>query len=295
MSVRRTPLLKHGPVWLKLENLQLTGSFKVRGATRFLENLKANDREQGLVAASAGNHGAGLAYAARAAGVSVKVFVPEGTPSVKKSRMASLGAELVIAGAIYDEAQAIAKEYAKANGLRFVSPYDDEDVIAGSGDGLADELFEQCPSMKKVLVPVGGGGLIAGLARTLGPKGISVVGVEPGQNCAMYESLEQGVAASQYEGGRTIADGLEGSVCGRTFDYVRVHGDGVALVSEDDMRDAIAYLFSETGQIVEPSGAVGVAAWRNKSVPLAEEGDTVILVTGANIDDEHLDRILSRR
>jgi threonine dehydratase len=290
--VRNTPLIRHGHLWLKLECLQRTGSFKLRGAVAKLSALTDEERGRGVVSSSAGNHGAGLALAARALGVTATVLVPEGTPQVKRDRIAAMGATVEIDGKNYDAAEANARARAAATGAVFVSPYDDEDVIEGNGCSLAREIVEQCPGVRRVVCPVGGGGLIGGIARTLGPRGISVVGVQPEANCAMHDSLEQGRALTEYEGGHTCAEGCEGAVAQRTYELVRDHADGVVLVSEDAIQSAVAYLYREVGVVAECSAAVAMAGVLARAVSPAGDGETVIVLTGGNIDPDELDRIL---
>lgn len=284
--LRQTPVVARGALYFKLENLQVTGSFKARGAWRKLRAMPAEVRARGVVAASAGNHGQGLAYAARHVGAAVTVYVPETTPAVKRDAIARLGARVVVEGAGYDAAEAAARAAARATGAAFVSPFDDDDVIEGNGGGLADELVAQIPDLARVIAPVGGGGLIAGLVRRLRPRGIDVAGAQPRANCAMYESLRQGRALTHYRGAPTIAEGCEGAVCERTFAAVR---DGVAeigLVSEEAIRAAVAWCYRRLGQIVEPTGAVAVAAVRSGAVAAAPAGATAIVVTGGNVDPD---------
>ncbi len=293
MSVRVTPLLRIEPgVAFKLENLQLTGSFKLRGAVEYVRTLAKPGPPGGLCTVSAGNHGAGLAYAARAAGIAVTVFVPEHTPQNKLQRIKNFGATVIVRGALYDECERHAQEFARSQKVPFVSPFDDEAVIAGNGDSLGRELFEQAGDLKRVIVPVGGGGMMAGLARTLGPKGIEVIGVEPETNCAMKESLARGAAITDYAGGETAAGPLEGSVCDRTFQYIKKHGKGVVLVSEQAMQRAVARLYREFGQIAEIAGAAAPAALWSGVLPPASGGTTVCIVSGGNIDDDALAALL---
>jgi threonine dehydratase len=292
--IRLTPLVPAPGLGahLKLENLQVTGSFKVRGAWRKLSALSAADRARGVVAASAGNHGLGLAWAGARLGIAVTVVVSELAPAVKRDGIARLGAQVIVDGRNYDAAEAIARRRAETAGAVFVSPFDDEDVIEGNGGTLADELIEQAPDLSLVVVPVGGGGLIAGIARRLAPRGIAIVGVEPAQNCAMHASLAQGRAQTVYDGGPTLAEGCEGAVCERTFAIVREHVDHIALVSEDAIRAAIAWCYRDAGQIIEPSAAVAVAALRERAVAPAPRGTTAAILTGGNIDPALFDECL---
>ena len=297
--VRTTPLVpgpalqqRVGPVLLKLENLQRTGSFKLRGAARKLAHLAADARARGVVAASAGNHGAGVALAAHTAGIAATIVVPEHTPRVKRERMTSAGAEVVVRGADYDRAEAHARELAGASGRTFVSPFDDEDVIEGNGASLARELLTQARDLAMVVCSVGGGGLISGLARTLAPRGIRVVGVQPAANCAMYESLQRGVALTRYDGRPTLAEGCEGAVAQRTYELVREHVDRIVLVEEDQIRRAVVFAYRQLGTIAECSAAVALAGLLEGRIEPAASGSTACIVTGGNIDPEHLDELL---
>jgi len=294
--VRVTPLVAVpalGPrVRLKLESLQATGSFKLRGAWRKLASLTDDERARGVVAASAGNHGLGVALAAGRLDIAASVVVPRGTPAVKRDGIVRLGAEIVVDGDDYDAAEAIARARAEATGEVFVSPYDDEQIIAGNGDDLALELADQAPDLALVVCPIGGGGLIGGLARTLEPRGISVVGVQPRANCAMYQSLHAGRAFTTYRGAHTLAEGCEGAVCERTYRLARDHVDHVALVTERAIERAVQYCYREAGAIVECSAAVAVAGLLDGEVTPASRGTTAVVITGGNIDAELLDRLI---
>lgn len=294
---RVTPLIagpaRLGGALLKLESLQRTGSFKLRGAVRAIAALSPAARAAGVVAASAGNHGAGLALAGAAAGVRVRVVVPASTPAVKRARIAGLGAELEVHGDDYGAAEARALALAADGGAAFVSPFDDPDVIAGNGGDLAAEIRRQCPDVGRVLCPVGGGGLIGGLAAALAPAGVAVVGVQPEVNCAMYESLRAGRALTDYRGGPTLCDGLEGAVAERTYELCRRHVDSIALVGEDAVRAAVALLYRDAGVVAEPSAAVVAAALMTGAVGPHPRGPTVAVISGGNIDDDLLDDILA--
>src|SRR5262245_48384117 len=223
-------------VWLKLENLQRTGSFKLRGAAARLAALAAEaagGRPKRIVAASAGNHGLGVALAASAFGIDATVLVSAQTPEVKRAGIAALGAKVQVAGATYDEAEAVARQQAAADpDLVFVSAFDDDHVIAGNGGLLAREILAQLPDVQAIVVPVGGGGLAGGVGVEVVPRGIKVLGVSPEANCAMRRSLDEGRAYPTYEGRPTLAEGLEGAVSERTFAMARDYFPDIALVSE---------------------------------------------------------------
>jgi threonine dehydratase len=299
-AVRVTPLVPcpalgrgAAEVALKLECLQRTGSFKLRGAVAKLASLEPAALARGVVASSAGNHGAGVALAARARGAAATVVVPRTTPANKRQRIAALGGAVVVAGDGYDEAEREARRLAAERGAVFVSPFDDEAVIAGNGDGLARELLAQQPAVRRVVCPVGGGGLIGGLARQLAPRGVSVVGVQPEANCAMFESLRRGAALTEYHGRPTLAEGCEGAVAERTFALVARHVAAIGLVEEPAIRRAVAFAYRRLGIVVECSAAVALAGLREGAVAAAEDGPTVVVVTGGNIEPELLDQILA--
>ena len=286
--VRVTPLVFAPPLncWLKLESLQATGSFKLRGAALKLSRMDAAARARGVVTASAGNHGQGLALAGARLDVGVTVVVSALCPAVKREGIARWGAEVIVAGARYDEAHEHAVALAAERGVPYVSAYDDDDIIAGNGAWLGRELRGQHASLSRVLVPVGGGGLVGGLLQAL--DGVEIVGVQPRVNCAMHESLQQGRALVDYVGGETICEGLEGATAERTFAIARAHALPIALVDEDETLAAVGFAWRALGLVVEPSAAVGLAAARSGRVPTDE--DTVIIITGSNVDPEMLER-----
>lgn len=290
--VRKTPLVFAPPLncWLKLESLQATGSFKVRGAALKLSGMSSEERAKGVVTASAGNHGQGVALAASRLGIPAAVVVPTICPQVKREGIARYGAEVIVEGASYDEAHERALALAKARYVPYVSAYDDDEIIAGNGEWLGREIMQQHAKMSRVIVPVGGGGLVAGLLRAL--PGVTVNGVQPRVNCAMHDSLAVGRALLEYRGGETICEGLEGATAQRTYEIARAHNLPIALVEEDDTLEAVGFAWRALGLVVEPSAAVGIAAALAGLVPTDE--DTVIVITGGNIDPALLDRAIGR-
>lgn len=290
---RVTPLVYAGPLgcFLKLESLQATGSFKLRGAAVKLARLAPEARARGVVAASAGNHGLGVARAAAALGIAATVVVSRGAAAVKRAGIARLGAEVIPSTGDYAQAEREAIELARSSGRAFLSPFDDDDVIEGNGAWLAEELLGQHPGLARVVVPVGGGGLCGGLGRVLAPRGVAVIGVQPRVNCAMKESLDGGRALVDYQGGETLCEGLEGAVSVRTFELARAHLSSIVLVDEAEVLAAIAFAWRVLGVVAEPSAAVVVAA--ALSGRLQAEDDTVLVLTGSNLDDELLDRALA--
>lgn len=279
-------------VWLKLESLQRTGSFKLRGAAAKLcaVNLAGGKR---VIAASAGNHGLGLAFAARTFGLEATVLVSAQTPEVKRAAIAAEGGRVEVVGRSYDDADEEARRRAAADpGLTFVSPFDDDHVMAGNGGLLARELLAQLPDVDTVIAPVGGGGLIGGLGVELVPRGLRLLGVQPEANCAMKRSLEEGRAFVRYEGGPTLAEGLEGGVSERTFRMAQDYCPDIALVSEVAIRRAVVYAYRTLGLVIEASAAVPLAALLEDVIPVRGRR-VVLVVTGGNIEPALLDQILA--
>jgi threonine dehydratase len=301
--VRRTPLVaapqalceRAGgiPLLLKLESLQRTGSFKLRGASLRLDALTAEERARGVVTASAGNHGQGLALAGRTLGIPVEVIVPTTVPSVKRSAIAALGAGVTVEGAGYDAAEAAARARAATTGAIFVSPYDDQHVIRGNGWTLGEEIREQAPRVARVILPIGGGGLVGGLAESLAPRGVEIIGVQPEANCAMHESLRDHRAHTVYEGRPTVAEGCEGAVAESTYALCAAHQVRTVLVGEDAILAAVAFAYHTCGLIIEPTAAVALAGVLEGAVPVGpNERPTVLVLTGSNVEPELLDRAL---
>jgi threonine dehydratase len=279
-------------VWLKLESLQRTGSFKLRGAAARLAAM-AQAGQRRAIAASAGNHGLGVALAARTFEVDATVLVSSQTPEVKRAGIAALGARVEVTGASYDEAEAEARRRAAADpGLTFVSAFDDDYVIAGNGGLLARELLAQLPDVDTVMTPVGGGGLAAGLGVELVPRGLRLLGVQPEANCAMKRSLEDGRAYTRYDGGPTLAEGLEGAVSERTYAMAKDYFPEIALVSELAIRRAIVYAYRTLGLVCEASSAVVLAALLDETVDIHGRR-VVVIITGSNIEASLLDQLLA--
>jgi len=285
-------------VWLKLENLQRTGSFKVRGAAARLAALALEAQAAGgaprrVVAASAGNHGLGVALAAQTFGLDATVLVSAQTPAVKRAGIAALGAKVEVGGATYDEAEAAARRLAAEDaGVVFVSAFDDDHVIAGNGGLLAREILAQLPDVQAIVAPVGGGGLAGGLGVEVVPRGIKLLGASPEANCAMRRSLDEGRAFTSYEGAPTLAEGLEGAVSERTFRMARDYFPEIALVSEVAIRQAIVYAYRSLGVVCEASAAVALAALLDDASPVRGRR-TVVVVSGGNIEPALLDQLLT--
>ena len=282
------PQLGHD-VSLKLETLQPTGSFKVRGALVAVTAALARDRSTRLVTASAGNHGLGIAFAADRLGATATVVVPTNASQAKQAAIERFAVELVRYGTSYDEAEAHAIARADV-GAVYVSPYNDPDVIAGQGT-IAIELLEQVPGLTTIVTPVGGGGLASGIGLAVSNRGTCVLGVEAEQSPAMRRALDAGAPVA-ITPGPTLADGLagnleEGSV---TFGLVRRTVADVVTVSEADIADALRFLAYEHGIVAEGSAAVGVAALLTRRIE--PRGPTAVIVTGRNIAPETLARVL---
>lgn len=284
----RTPLLPSwtiGPdLWLKPENLQPVGAFKVRGAVHALMSLPGEAQAAGVITHSSGNHGQALAYAGRVVGAPVVVVMPEGAPAVKVDATRALGAEVVLVPPAERESRTA--ELAAARGLTIIPPYDHHDVIAGQGTvGL--EIAEDLPEVEVVLVPVGGGGLASGVAtavKALVPNA-AVIGVEPALAGDAADSLARGQLRpwTTEERYRTIADGLRTSLSELTFAHLRERLDGIVTVSEEEILTTVPVLARSARMVAEPSGAVTVAAYLHHRAELPP-GRTVAVVSGGNID-----------
>lgn len=279
---------------LKLENLQRTGSFKERGAVNLLLQLDTGERARGVVAASAGNHGLAVAFHAVRLGIPATIVMPEWAPLIKVTSARRYGAEVVLCGDDFDEAYAHARALAGACGRAFVHPFDDDRVIAGQGT-LGLELAEQQPDLDAVIVAVGGGGLIGGVAAALRARcpGVRVIGVEAAAYPAMRRSLEAGHAVA-VPAAPTIADGIAVRHVGqRTLDLARAHVDTVVTVDEEELANAILLLLEIEKTVAEGAGAAPLAALLNRPLDLAG-ARVALVVSGGNIDVTILSRIIQR-
>ncbi len=279
------------PVHLKCENLQRTGSFKIRGAYVRIAGLSAQERAAGVVAASAGNHAQGVALAASLLGVRSTVFMPVGAPLPKVAATREYGAEVRLEGQVVDETLAAAEEYARRTGAVFIHPFDHRDIIAGQGTvGL--EILEQCPEVRSIVVGVGGGGLAAGIAlavKALRPD-VKVIGVQAAGAACYPPSLAAGRPVA-VEGLSTMADGIKVGRPGEvTFEIVRELVDEVRTVSEDELSSALLLCLERAKLVVEPAGASPVAALL--ADPTSFEGPVVAVLSGGNVDPLLLQRIL---
>jgi threonine dehydratase len=272
-------------VWCKREYLQRTGSFKERGARSALSLLRRDEARRGVIAASAGNHALGLAWHGRQLGIPVTVVVPRNASQVKVAKCRQLGAHVVLHGESFDETRAYALELSEEWGLAYLPPFDDVRVIAGQGT-LALELLEQLPEFDAVVVPVGGGGLLAGVVtvlRSLRPS-VQVIGVEP-VNAACFTNALQHGGPVKVKTKVTLADGLAVAEAGRlTYANAAPWVDDVVTVSEAEIGEAIAVLAREEGAVVEGAGAASLAALLSGKVPSLGGKRVVLPLTGGNID-----------
>jgi threonine dehydratase len=292
----RTPLipLVHGgcALYLKPENLQPIGAFKLRGAYNKIASLTDEERARGVITYSSGNHAQGVAYAARALETKAIIVMPATAPAVKREATAALGAEIVLVGPSGVERQLKAEELAAKHGYIIVPPYDDEKIIAGQGTtGL--EIVEDLPNVDLVLVPVGGGGLISGVSTAIKEMrpNAKVIGVEPEVAGDAQASLRAGeiVKFPPEQVLSTCADGLRAQYVGNiTFEHIKRHVDDILTVTEDEIMRAVAILAQDSKTVAEPSGAVAPAAWLFHRDWLPPSKATVAVISGGNVDPELL-------
>lgn len=299
--IRSTDLIKapkinpKADVYLKTENLQVTGSFKVRGAYYKISQLTPEEREKGVIACSAGNHAQGVALAATKAGIKSLICLPDGAPISKVEATKGYGAEVCLVPGVYDDAYNKALQLRDEKGYTFIHPFDDEMVIAGQGT-IGLELLEHLPDMDAVVVPIGGGGLISGVAfaiKSLNPK-IKVYGVQAAGAPSMYNSLKN-MQIERLDRVSTIADGIAVKEPGKnTFELVYKYVDGVYTVTEDEISCAILSLIEQHKLIAEGAGAVPVAAVMFDKIPAIKGKKVVCLVSGGNVDVTILSRVIRR-
>lgn len=280
-------------VYLKLENLQKTGSFKIRGAYNKIHTLGAQDKVHGVVAASAGNHAQGVAYAATLAGVKSTIVMPEGAPLAKVIATRGYGAEVVLSGMVYDDAYAAAKQLQSEGGQTFVHAFDDAAVVAGQGT-IGLEILAELPDVDAIIAPVGGGGLISGIAAAVKERAphVKLYGVQAQGADAMSRSrhLHQLVTT---EDARTMADGIAVKVPGDlTFAMVDRYVDDVVTIDDETIAGTILLLLERAKQTVEGAGAAGLAALLGGKIPL--KGKIAVVISGGNIDVNMIARIIER-
>jgi threonine dehydratase len=285
------------PVLLKCENLQRTGSYKIRGAYNRMSKLSAEERERGVVAASAGNHAQGVAFAARELGIHATIFMPVGVAIPKFQATRAYGADVVLSGSVVDETLQAAADFAAETGAVLIPPFDHPDVVAGQGT-LGLEILDAVPDVATVVVPIGGGGLISGVASAIKQRAavegrkVRVIGVQAANAAAYPPSLAAG-EPTDIALLATIADGIAVRRPGAlNFEIIRDAVDAVVTVSEDDIARAMVVLLERAKLVVEPAGAAGVAAILTGLVPA--DGTTVAILSGGNIDPLLMQRVISQ-
>jgi threonine dehydratase len=298
--ITRTPLVESralseivgGPVFLKLENRQITGSFKLRGAFNVLSTLDAGARSRGVVASSAGNHGLGIAYAAKQLGIPATIFVPSSAPQVKRDGIAALGASLDTSEPHYDAAMAAAMKFAAERGATFVNPCAGDRLLAGQGT-IALEILGDLPDLATIVISVGGGGLVGGcasLVRAVSPA-TRIVGAQSENTAAMSLSLAAGHVV-EIDNLPTIADGLAGQIDDEGFEIGQHSIDEIVTLTENEVARTIAWMWSEHHERAEGAAACGVGAvWLRKLERIATPA--AIIVSGGNIDAAKFEKIVA--
>ncbi|HLH39760.1 MAG TPA: pyridoxal-phosphate dependent enzyme [Bryobacteraceae bacterium] len=296
--VRRTPLefspglsdLLGVPVWLKLESMQLTGSFKIRGALFSLSRLSEAGRAAGVVTCSAGNHGKAVAYAAQRCGVPAIICVPRSIDRAKYQGMLALNADLrVSAFDGYDDTEEWARAMAREEGRPFLSPFDDDGIMAANGGTVALEVFEDAPAARVFVLPVGGGGFAAGFA--FAAEGGLIIGCQHELSPALRLSLDAGRAITKLPAVETMAGGIEGGIGALTFGVLANRVGRVALVSEDEILTAVRWMIEHHQYLIEPTAAVTIAACLSGRVGRITD-PAVVVVSGRNVSIESAKKIL---
>jgi threonine dehydratase len=282
-------------LFLKPENQQPIGAFKLRGAYNKIASLSEDDRKRGVISYSSGNHAQGVAYAARALGVKAVIVMPNNAPAIKREATAALGAEIVLVGPGSTERQLKAEELAAQHGYVIVPPYNDEKIIAGQGT-IGLEILEDLPEVEAVFAPVGGGGLISGVAAAikLTRPETQVIGVEPELAADAQASLRAGkiVQFPAEQVSRTIADGLRTQSVGAiTFEHMQCFVDAIVTVSEDEIQQALKMLSANPDTIAEPSGAVATAGFLFRGDQLPKTRLNVAIISGGNIEPQMLQEL----
>ena len=287
--------LSQAKVYVKQENLQNTGSFKLRGAFNKIATLTQEERKNGVIASSAGNHAQGVAYSAKHYGIRAVIVMPESTPLLKVMGVKELGAEAILHGNNYDEAYAYALEYAQKNNLHFIHPFADDEVIAGQGT-IALEMIEDQNNLTTIVVPIGGGGLISGIAaayKQMLPS-VRIVGVVAQGAPGMYHSFYK-KAIQTTKSVRTIADGIAvRDVNERNFDYILESVDEIVMVDDEEIANAILYLLEKQKLVVEGAGAAAVAALLHHKFKIAQNESVGLVLSGGNIDVTMLGVIIEK-
>jgi len=295
--ITKAPILSEtfrSEIYLKKDNLQLTGSFKLRGAFNRIAKLSEEKKNKGVVAASAGNHAQGLAFAAKYFGIEATIFMPEATPLTKVSGVKSYGANVVLVGENFDEAKEAAFKFKEENSCEFIHPFADDDVIAGQGT-IALEVLEEIKDLKQIIVPIGGGGLISGIAiaaKSINPD-IKIIGVVASGAAAMKESYRSQTPIDS-SSVRTIADGIAvRDVTPKLLDIIIDYVDDIVEVSDNEIANAILFLLEKHKLVVEGAGAVATAAIMHEKIEL-EDSKVCAIVSGGNIDVTMLAQIIEK-
>ena len=282
-------------LYLKPENQQPIGAFKLRGAYNKIASLSDQDRKRGVISYSSGNHAQGVAYAARALGVKAVIVMPNNAPLIKREATAKLGADIVVVGPGSDERKIKAEELAAQHGYVVIPPYNDEQIIAGQGT-MGLEILEDLPEVETVLVPVGGGGMISGVAAAINltQPSVNVIGVEPELAADAQASLRAGkiVQFPAEQVSRTLADGLRTQSIGPiNFEHIQRFVDDIITVSEDEIRQAMKLLAANPATVAEPSGAVAVAGFLFHAQQLPNTKLNVAIISGGNIEPQALEEL----
>ncbi|MCF6172336.1 MAG: threonine ammonia-lyase [Campylobacteraceae bacterium] len=282
-------------IFLKKENLQLTGAYKIRGAFNKIASLSEEEKAKGVIAASAGNHAQGVGYSARYFGIKAVIIMPEATPLLKVTGTKALGAEVILHGDNYDEAYVYALKYAKDNDITFIHPFEDEKVIAGQGT-IALEMIDEIKDLNTILVPIGGGGLITGVSSAIKQidPGIRVIGVTSKGAPAMYNSFKA-KKVSNTKSVRTIADGIAvRDVSEQNLNHILGCVDDIIQVDDEEIATAVLFLLERQKIVVEGAGATGVAAVMHKKFDFKKGENIGIILSGGNIDVQMLSVIIEK-
>jgi threonine dehydratase len=279
-------------LYLKPENQQPIGAFKLRGAYNKIASLSAEERSRGVISYSSGNHAQGVAYAARALGARAIIVMPNNAPTIKREATAALGAEIVLVGPASSERQQKAEDLAAQHGYVIVPPYNDEKIIAGQGT-IGLEILEDLPQVEAVLIPVGGGGMVSGIATAikLSKPAVKIIGVEPELAADAQASLKAGkiVHFPAEQVSSTMADGLRTQSIGPiNFEHIRRYVDDIVTVTEEEIREAMRRLSENSNTVAEPSGAVAVAAFVFHREQLPNVKINVAIISGGNVDPQML-------
>jgi threonine dehydratase len=300
-SVKRTALdecsileeMTGNKVYLKLENLQKTGSFKVRGALNKISNLTDEEKSKGVIASSAGNHAQGVALGAKAMGIKATIVMPKNAPLAKISATRGYGADVILHGPVYDDAYAKACEIQKETGATFVHPFDDKHVIAGQGT-IGLEILEDLEDVDAIVVPIGGGGLLAGVAvavKSINPS-IKIIGVEASNAASMKAAIQKGYV-HEINTKSTIADGIAVRKAGEiTYELIKEYVDEIVTVTESEIAQAILFMIEKNRVVTEGAGAASLAAIISGKIKMTGK-KIVSIISGGNIDVNFMERILN--